>query len=589
MIIAMPKQRSKAESRRNNSGQFLILSAISIVIVMVSLASLLSYASVSRIHLERTDFRKVTTEVTFNFRSALAAALADVSKALDHKASISRYANYTGLDDYPDAKLRGYAFMTTWQKTTLTSYPGLGLNFSVSQPSFQCEWDSYLGYSTVSSNMSLDILAYDFKGWKSSASVQLNLTILSLDANKTDGETVAFYFQIQKENGAPISDVSKDMTFLMFQHTENGEFTLSKNFNLTYLGGGTYLAKFSMYSTDILEGLNAIRDYIRLNMTQNDFKPEYQATAQDELSNMVNQTIAKYDAGLFVEAYGVLTGDTRPKLVPKGSGSWVVDTANTSYVLGWIDIVSSQLLPTVRIALQDSRGIVVGAIRMLSNIEKDNTGPTTRYVDVSPNPTRGSASVTLTASIDDLSTGFSNVIAAEYFIDSIGENGTGISMVASDGKFDSISEEAKAVIDVSSWLLGVHTIYVHGKDEYGLWGAFNSAELNVTEVSVMYVQSIDMYLRSRRDLWRVYWFAESVVTIVDANGIPVEGATVYGHWSGSVRGNVDGITDEDGRVSFSSQRRGGRPVFTFTVDNIVKSGYVYKPNLNKETSDTIRV
>jgi len=110
----------------------------------------------------------------------------------------------------------------------------------------------------------------------------------------------------------------------------------------------------------------------------------------------------------------------------------------------------------------------------------------------------------------------------------------------------------------------------------------------VIEVTQMYVWSIDMYIYPYRFLgWRLYQ-AEAVVTIVDyPSGNPVSGATVYGHWDGPP-GNVQGTTNGDGEVSFLSERRWGRRTFTFTVDNVVKAGYLYNPALNRETSDSIR-
>jgi hypothetical protein len=188
--------------------------------------------------------------------------------------------------------------------------------------------------------------------------------------------------------------------------------------------------------------------------------------------------------------------------------------------------------------------------------------------------------------IDDLSTGLSNIAQAEYFVDIIGGNGSGNAMTPSDGSFDSAYEEVMAQIDVSSWALGVHTIYIHGQDAAGFWGEFNSITLNVTEPRVIFIQSIDMYLR----VWRFFslrqYQAEAVVTICDTHGLPVEGATVYGHWKGPP-GYVQGITDSDGKVSFLSQKGWGRNTFTFTVDNVVKDGCVYNASLNVVTSGTI--
>ena len=559
----------KSRTGRNNRGQFLILSAVSVAIVMITFASLLASTSVSQVSLTRTNFRQATTEVTLNFRRAVAAAAAEVSKTMDFRASVSRYTNYTSLDEYPEAKLGGYEFITDWQKTILSRYPGLGLNLSTSQPTFQCEWGSSPGYSKASSNISLDILSYGFYGWKSEVFVELNATILNLDAYRTDGRSVSFYIEIFKENGVPVTDLSEATTSVLFQHADSDEFTSSNSLNLTYLGAGYYLAEFSMYSTTIPEGLSEIENNAT-GLTDDNFIDPYNSTI---FCQKIEEVEVEYNASRFEEAYGNLT-ECR---------AWIVPNDETTYLLSWIDVVRSQLLPTVRVALQDLRGIVVGAYRTLST-EEDTLGPVTRDLDVSPNPTAGDSSVTLTALVDDRTTGLSNIADAEYFVNSTGESGTGTKMLASDGSFDTAAENVEAQMDVSGWATCNHTIYVHGKDEAGFWGEFSSVTLNVTGTSVMYVESIDMYLI--KGFGRFYQ-AQADVTIVDTGGNPVEDATVHAHWSGAHGHSVQGDTDESGKVSFFSSWRWGNPTFTFTVDNVVKDGYIYDPDLNVETSDTI--
>ena len=110
----------------------------------------------------------------------------------------------------------------------------------------------------------------------------------------------------------------------------------------------------------------------------------------------------------------------------------------------------------------------------------DLTGPVTSGVSATPNPTDGAGTVTLTATVDDSTTGGSNIAEAEYFVDSVGADGSGTLMVASDGNFNSVTEGVTASIDVSGWALGTYTLYVHGRDASGNWGATDSTILDVT-------------------------------------------------------------------------------------------------------------
>jgi hypothetical protein len=184
-------------------------------------------------------------------------------------------------------------------------------------------------------------------------------------------------------------------------------------------------------------------------------------------------------------------------------------------------------------------------------------------------------------------------MAAEYFVDTVGENEHGTQISASDGYFDSAYENVRGQLNASSLSLGSHTIYVHGMDAAGNWGSFSSVVLNVTEYhQKMHIS--DVSVRAIPHRW-FYIYGVATVTVLDAEGKHVAGALVYGHWSGSVTGSVYGWTGTNGKVTFYSddvfywRGRGWfweRLMFTFTVDNIVKSNWVYDKSANVETSDT---
>ena len=114
----------------------------------------------------------------------------------------------------------------------------------------------------------------------------------------------------------------------------------------------------------------------------------------------------------------------------------------------------------------------------------DVTAPNTYDVVVTPSTTNQTSDVILTANItDDTSLNWSNIEAAEYFINTTpGANGTGIAMQAEDGSFDSASENVTATIDTSVLNKTTHTIHVHGKDENGNWGTFATTLLTVDNI-----------------------------------------------------------------------------------------------------------
>jgi hypothetical protein len=250
----------------------------------------------------------------------------------------------------------------------------------------------------------------------------------------------------------------------------------------------------------------------------------------------------------------------------------------------------------IKMILQDDRGIVVASITnggvLISNKE-DKIGPITKSVLANPNPCTKPSTANLTATIDDTLTGANIIISAEYFIDTITKNGSGTPMSASDGYFDSPLENVKAQLNTTSLSSGNHTIYVHGMDAVGNWGNFSSVVLIVQE-NYQKMHISDVTVRTNSYWWSFYGVA--TVTVVDANGKPVSGAEVYGHWSGSVGGSVYGYTGTNGKVTFYSADVfywgggrgwfGGKLTFTFTVDNIVKAGWTYDKSVKQKTSNT---
>ncbi|MCA9874187.1 MAG: multicopper oxidase domain-containing protein [Anaerolineales bacterium] len=106
----------------------------------------------------------------------------------------------------------------------------------------------------------------------------------------------------------------------------------------------------------------------------------------------------------------------------------------------------------------------------------DTEGPVAGGTAVTPS----GSDVLLTATIDDTAKGGSNVQAAEYYLDST--SGTPIAMTASDGSFDSPTENVEATISaatLSGLSTGNHTIYVRGQDVEGNWGSFNLGVLHI--------------------------------------------------------------------------------------------------------------
>lgn len=125
----------------------------------------------------------------------------------------------------------------------------------------------------------------------------------------------------------------------------------------------------------------------------------------------------------------------------------------------------------------------------------DTTGPTTSNVSANPNPNNGTLGfnantpvVRVAATVSDpVANGLqSNVSAAETFIDIVGANGSGLPLLPSDGAFDSPTEAGYADIPLTTIAQlseGSHSLYVHGQDSAGNWGATSSVSLLIDKTA----------------------------------------------------------------------------------------------------------
>lgn len=141
---------------------------------------------------------------------------------------------------------------------------------------------------------------------------------------------------------------------------------------------------------------------------------------------------------------------------------------------------------TVSIRSRDAFGNW-GAFTTVS-LTVDKTGPTTSGVTAAPNPNNGTLGINSSTPAVRLSASFtdplslSNISAAEGFIDVVGANGSGSVFIATDGVFNSSTENGYVNIPlttINTLSNGNHTLYVHGKDSSGNWGTTSTTTLMV--------------------------------------------------------------------------------------------------------------
>ena len=205
------------------------------------------------------------------------------------------------------------------------------------------------------------------------------------------------------------------------------------------------------------------------------------------LLRLVNGGLENHSVGVLGLRYSVLSIDGKPFAQPHSAVAETLSAGQTADVLVSIP---SGATPGMKYAVYDSslrlinNGSTFGGMLTFLTIPTgapglDVTGPTATGLSLISNPSNGSADVTLSASISDVSSGGANVTAAEYFIDATGANGAGAVMGGSFGSSTASVNATLSIATLATLTSGNHTIYVHGQDAAGNWGAFNFIVLNL--------------------------------------------------------------------------------------------------------------
>ena len=130
--------------------------------------------------------------------------------------------------------------------------------------------------------------------------------------------------------------------------------------------------------------------------------------------------------------------------------------------------------------------------------------------------------------------------------------------------------------------IGDYAVTLRVEDDDGGIG-IDTTDATVNPSAHIAYTTIDM---SKRAFWK-WWRATADITVrdTDASSLPIDGATVIGHWSGVYGGPVSGITESDGTVSFRTGWITDTGTVTFTIEEVSKEGNVY--SLNGEVIDSI--
>jgi hypothetical protein len=208
-----------------------------------------------------------------------------------------------------------------------------------------------------------------------------------------------------------------------------------------------------------------------------------------------------------------------------------------------------------------------GAVATIT-LTLDQTGPATSGVSATPNPTNAvigfnstTPAVRVSASFTDT---LSNVSAAEGFIDTAGADGTGFIFLPSDGSFNSPSETGYADVPLTTIVQlseGEHTIYVHGKDAAGNWGA-TSSEILVVDKTAPTITGVSLTPDTIA-------FGTASVTLnvaADGTGSGVSGGEYWIDGTATPPANATAFTDTSPAIDTSALAGGVHTVYVRVQD-----------------------
>jgi N-acetylglucosamine-6-sulfatase len=210
------------------------------------------------------------------------------------------------------------------------------------------------------------------------------------------------------------------------------------------------------------------------------------------------------------------------------------------------------------------------AARLQQLRASDRTGPTTTNLSAAVSP---SGVVTLTARVSDASTGGSEVRNAEYFVNSVGNNGLGKAMRVADGLYNSVAENM--VVEISGLSPGLHTIYVHGRDISGNWGPVASIQVNTSLSSAPLLASM-----TALNFGDVVVGQTAARLLTFTNGAAAGGA--------SIRIDPSQVTMSPLSAPFRSSALNSPPV-TLAPGQSVTIEVVYAPTVVRADNATVRI
>lgn len=220
---------------KSNRGQFIIVLAILISIVILSIAFSIHQMSGQRQQLKYEPIKETVLAITSDLKRALTIALRNATQQYNSTLSQSLLPSHTSL---LLANMVFNEILNNWKDAVTILFSHLGVKNRFADTRLSIDWSDYVGWSYAYTVFNLDIDAYGFNGWSTKLTKHVTLTIFPGTIRARDGNMTEIIFNLM-EDGRPVTNL-KTEHLQGYILGDNGTWAPANIKSLEYLGGGDY-------------------------------------------------------------------------------------------------------------------------------------------------------------------------------------------------------------------------------------------------------------------------------------------------------------------------------------------------------------
>lgn len=196
---------------KQKKGQFIIIAAMLIAIMMISVSTIMYGAMAYYKHERWEEYLAIIDNVELGSRRVVELSLAD----------------YTWNNCTNNAILRDT--LNQWVNDTKKAYAGLGVTISYNEDDLANEWyDENGSFSAANATITIDITSVGLKGYKFTTPVSLKMIILDTIWNSSE-QNFAISLTVDKEDLKPVTNLRESnflINILVNDQWELWDFTL---------------------------------------------------------------------------------------------------------------------------------------------------------------------------------------------------------------------------------------------------------------------------------------------------------------------------------------------------------------------------